>query len=180
MKLFPTIRVFLSLFIVLVALGACKRDEPVLELDQEEFDKVEVVFKNKEDLTDSVRIVFNRFGVPEKEVYHLDVKKTYFMRLSLLKDNVSLNDEIEEEHEEHQFFFFAPEESILNYNYLDKRIGLYGEITFGNYLQPFLLRVLLRHGLDKGSEQAAQWNHPLYMQAGGVDDLVLQIPLQLK
>lgn len=171
----------LSIFLVLtMAFSSCKRDEPVLEDDQEEYDAIEVIFTAVSDPSKPVKVIFNRFGSPERTQYSLSKNEVYDMKISLFHNGENINQEVEEESAEHQFFFFASEQAVSGYQYLDGQLGLKGEISFGEAAEPFDLKVLLRHGLNKDSPAAKAWNSPNYVEAGGVDDLVLFIPITLK
>lgn len=172
---------FLSLFLVLaMAFSSCKRDEPVLEDDQEEYDAVEVTFTPVNNSSVPVKVIFNRFGSPERTQYLLKKNEVYDMQISLFHEGENINQEVEEESAEHQFFFFASEQAVSDYRYLDGQLGLTGKISFGNIAELFDLKVLLRHGLNKDSPAAKSWNSPNYVEAGGVDDLVLFIPIVLQ
>lgn len=102
------------------------------------------------------------------------------MKISLFHGGENINQEVEEESAEHQFFFFASERAVSDYQYLDGQLGLTGKISFGDIAEPFDLKILLRHGLDKDSPAAKAWNNPKYVEAGGVDDLTLFIPVVLQ
>lgn len=174
------IHIALSLLLLIaINFSSCKRNDPVLEDDQEEYDAVEVVFTQLDDPSQIVKIIFNRNGFTEETNYELLKNETYKMELSLFHDGENINQEIIDEADEHQFFFFAPETAVTDYQYLDENLGLTGEISFGDYPERFNLKILLRHGLDKENPAAKVWNSNNYVEAGGVDDLLLNIPVSL-
>lgn len=168
----------LSIFLLLViSFSSCKRNDPVLEDDQEEYDAVEVVFTQLNDPSKTVKVIFNRNGFTEEVNYELRKNENYQMEISLFHDEGNINQEVIDTADEHKFFFFAPDKAVLDYQYLDDELGLKGEISFGDYPERFDLKILLRHGLDKGNPAAKAWNSDNYVQAGGVDDLLLKIPI---
>lgn len=168
----------LSIFLLLViSFSSCKRNDPVLEDDQEEYDAVEVVFTQLNDPSKTVKVIFNRNGFTEEVNYELLKNEKYQMEISLFHDDENINQEVIDTSDEHKFFFFAPDNAVLDYQYLDDELGLKGEISFGDYPESFDLKILLRHGLEKGNPAAKAWNSKNYVQAGGVDDLSLKISI---
>ena len=171
---------FLSLFLLIsIGFSSCKRNEPVLEDDQEEYDAVEVLFTLVNNPEKNVKVVFNRFGYPDQKNYQLLKDEKYQMEISLFHNGENINPEVEEESSEHQFFFFAPEKAVKDYHYQDDQLGLKGTISFGDLTEHFELKILLRHGLNKDHPAAQLWNNPNYAEAGGVDDLLFNIPISL-
>lgn len=176
-----TLYTLLSIFLVMaIGFSSCKRDEPVLEDDQEEYDSVEVLFTLVSNPEQTVKVVFNRFGSPEQEKYKILKDEEYKMEISLFHDGEEITAEVEDESLEHQFFFFAPESAVKDYTYRDNQLGLKGVIQFGNSSAQFDLNILLRHGLNKEHPSAQLWNSPNYVEAGGVDDLSFTIPISLQ
>ncbi len=168
----------LSIFLLLaISISSCKRNDPILEDDQEEYDAVEVLFTQLSDSSKTVKVIFNRNGFTEASNYQLFKNEEYRVEISLFHDGEIINQEIEDEADEHKFFFFAPKNAVLNYQYFDEDIGLRGEISFGDYPERFDLKILLRHGLDKNNPAGKAWNSSTYVEAGGVDDLELKIPI---
>jgi hypothetical protein len=167
------------LFSIVVAFASCKKDNPILEDDQEEYDGIKLTFTNLSDPKDILTINFDKEGNSEKSHYHLLKNERYKMEITLFHNGKNINHEFIEEIDEHKFFFLAPEDAITNYLYQDNDLGLKGEITFGSYDSAFDLIALLRHGLDKNHPSAKAWNSIDYQKAGGVDDLRLKIPLHL-
>ena len=176
-----TIYTLLSLFLVLsISFSSCKRDEPVLEDDQEEYDAVKVLFTLVSNPDQTVKVIFNRFGSPEQEKYKLLKNENYKMEISLFHDGEDITPEVEDEALEHQFFFFGPESAVTDYQYQDNQLGLKGTIKFGDSSTLFDLKILLRHGLNKEHSSAKKWNSTNYVEAGGVDDLSFSIPISLE
>jgi hypothetical protein len=114
--------------------------------------------------------------------------KTYQMEVSLFNsiENEDITVEIEEEKEEHQFFFLGKAftgTAILTYTYDDEDIdgnpvGLRGIVqTIGfNTAQ---MRVVLRHDLNKNFTGANNPNWENFVQAGGETDLDITFPVVL-
>lgn len=174
------LRIAITLLLsIVVAFASCKKDDPVLEVDQEEYDIIKVAFTNLSDTSDILTINFDKNGKAEKSHYHLLPNQKYKMEITLFNNGKDINHEFIEEIDEHKFFFLAPEEAVTNYIYQDKDLGLKGEITFGSYDSSFELIALLRHGLDKNHPSAKEWNSNDYQKAGGAEDLRLTIPLHL-
>ena len=171
----------ISLFLVMsIGFSSCKRDDPVLEDDQEEFDSVELLFTLIGNPEQTVKVVFNRFGSPEQEKYKFLKNEKYKMDIYLFHDGEDITPEVEDESLEHQFFFFAPASAVTDYSYQDNQLGLKGIIQFGNASSQFNLKILLRHGLNKKHPSAQLWNSPNYIEAGGVDDLSFSVPISLE
>lgn len=171
-----TVIIIFSLFI---AFSSCKRNDPVLEVDQEEYDSAEIVFTNLQDPADILKVSFNKEGQTDKSHYHLLKNGQYYMQINLFHNGNNINQEIIDDADEHKFFFLAPTNAISNYIYKDNDLGLTGEVRFGNLDSDFTLTILLRHGLNKEHPAAEKWNSATYQQAGGVDDLQLSIPIHL-
>lgn len=177
-----TINFRLSIILILsmvITFASCKKDDPILEDDQEEFDNIQVTFSNLTDPTDVSTLNFDRTGKPDKSPLHLLKQKKYEIKISLFHNEENINHELTEEIDEHKFFFLAPAEAVTNYLYQDENLGLKGEITLGDVDSLFELTILLRHGLDKSHPSAKEWNSKNYQEAGGVDDLKIALPIQL-
>ena len=162
----------LVLFTVLsIGFTACTKDDPVPEENQEEYDSAVIKFTNIEDADDVVEISFDKDGHPTPHHAHLSVGYSYAMDITLLYNGQSINDEIIEAGDEHQFFFLGAPEEALIYDYVDEQIGLKGIVSILDPTDAFDWNILLRHGLDKTHEAASIWNNPNYAQAGGSDDI---------
>lgn len=173
--------IFLFTFILtlIVSFSSCKKDNPILEDDQEEFHNAEVVFTNLSDPDDKLTISFDQKGIAEKSHYHLLAGNQYKMEIAIFHDGKNINQEFIDDIQEHKFFFIALETAVTNYVYKDNDLGLNGEITFGDLDTSFDFQIILRHGLNKNHSSAKDWNSKDYRNAGGVDDLVLKMPMHL-
>lgn len=117
--------------------------------------------------------------------------RTYKLEISLFNsiENENITEEIEEEKEEHQFFFLGTAfvgSPIASYEYLDKDannnpVGLTGNVivqaTPGANNGTF--RLILRHDLDKNFPGANNPHWTNFTQAGGETDLDITFPLVL-
>lgn len=174
------LRIIFALIIsIVVAFTSCKKDNPILEDDQEEFENVQFSFTNLADPSDISTISFDKEGNPDKSHFHLLKNEKYKMEISLFHNGENINHEFIDEIDEHKFFFLAPSDAVIDYIYQDNDLGLKGEITFGNYDTAFDLTILMRHGLNKNDPSAKAWNSSDYQKAGGVDDLKIALPIHL-
>lgn len=121
----------------------------------------------------------------------LGIGKTYLLELELFNriENEDITEEIEEEADEHQFFFLGSAfvgTPVLTYVYDDadddgNPIGLRGFVTVAsspssNNAQ---FRLVLRHDLNKNFAGANNPNFENFVQAGGETDLDITFPLIL-
>jgi hypothetical protein len=121
----------------------------------------------------------------------LGIGKTYLLELELFNriENEDITEEIEEEADEHQFFFLGSAfvgSPVLTYVYDDEDedgnpIGLRGFVTVAsspasNNAQ---FRLVLRHDLNKNFAGANNPNFENFVQAGGETDLDITFPLVL-
>lgn len=166
-------------FSILIIFSSCKRNDPIIEDDQEEFDNIEIIFTNLEDPSDIETISFDKNGKSEDSYAQLLNNGKYAMQINVFHDGENINQEFIDEADEHKFFFLAPSNAVSNYIYKDDDLGLTGEISFGDLDTKFDLTILLRHSLDKTHPSAKNWNSRSYQEAGGVDDLRLEVPIQL-
>lgn len=169
---------------LLLLLSACtKRPNPQYEVAMEEIDKTIIHFilldENLEETTDTTAIVFNRYGEAQSEKLDLKAGGNYKMLLALSYQDESVNEEIEEEGEEHQFFFWSvPADLMRSFEYLDEDeeenpIGLVNQIGFSDHEGEGKFHIVLRHGLDKNHATIADGNTSNFRDAGGSDDLNL-------
>ncbi|ADY53673.1 hypothetical protein Pedsa_3135 [Pseudopedobacter saltans DSM 12145] len=178
---------FKQLTIVIFALASlsiasCKKDNPVPETDQEEFDKTVLTFVELEadgnhELGTALTVTFDATGKPDKSHYHLTVGHAYRMYISLYSKGELVNDEILADVDLHQFFFTGAPNGVLNYTYEDN-IGLKGVFEVMKENPTFTLNLILRHGIRK-SNPLLPWNSPRseYVKAGGADDLNVSFDL---
>lgn len=128
---------------------------------------------------------------PTIETINLGIGKTYRLELELFNriENEDITEEIEEEADEHQFFFLGSAfvgSPVLTYVYDDadedgNPIGLRGFVTVAstptsNNAQ---FRLVLRHDLNKSYSGANNPNFENFVQAGGETDLDITFPLIL-
>lgn len=165
----------------LVMVGCKKNPKPTPELPQEELDETQIVFvlldEDQNPTTDSTKITFDISGYPSPSHLHLDIGHDYLMLINISYRGRSINQEIIDDGDMHQFFFIADHPALIqNYQYLDQDknglpIGLKGIISLANEEIDTDLHVILRHGLNKNHPSAQTYNHPNYRDAGGSDDL---------
>ena len=168
----------LALFTV-VALGftACKKDNPVPEEDQEEFDGTTITFTaghfhgtefHSEGDPFTVSFTSNNAGATPASI-NLEEGESYLMEISIFRKGVDISDEFDAA--DHQFFFTGAPAAVLDYEYKDANLGLKGLLTVKSMASGgFDLNVVLRHGLNKQHTSAQAWNSTNYAQAGGTDD----------
>jgi hypothetical protein len=125
---------------------------------------------------------------PTIETITLGRGKTYLMEIFLFNsiENEDITEEIEEEKEEHQFFFLGSAftgTAIMTYVYDDEDIdgnpvglrGIVNTIGFNNAQ----MRVVLRHDLNKNFNGANNPHWENFVQAGGETDLDITFPVVL-
>lgn len=175
---------FVLLAIASLSFVSCKKDNPVPEVDQEEFDKTVLTFVklegqqgNYHELGTALTVTFEATGKPDKSHYHLTVGHAYRMYISLYSKGELVNDEILADADLHQFFFTGAPNGVLNYTYEDN-IGLKGVFEVVKENPTFTLNLILRHGIRK-SNPLLPWNSPRseYVKAGGADDLNVSFDL---
>lgn len=179
MKNNKILSIILLLLFITISFTSCKRNDPVPEIDQEEFNEVKVTFTNLSNKDDLVVVTINKEGNPSKEFYSLFKNETYLMEIELYNNSTSINDELIEDIDEHQFFFIAPSDAINSYTYKDDNLGLKGEIKFAERTNEFAFNIILRHGLTKSHPAAQNWNSANFAEAGGADDLSTTFKIKL-
>jgi len=173
--------------LLIVSFASCSKNDPVPELDQEEYNSVQVTFEhgsyanNVFTPSDEETVVtFTKDGTPTPAAINLTEGETYRMKINLLLNDESINDEIIEEADEHQFFFLGSPTGVFDYKYEDDQIGLTGLLSA---LKPtdeaFNFQILLRHALNKDHAAAQSWNSTQYVEAGGADDLNIKLKIQV-
>ena len=172
---------FKQLTIALFAIASlsvvsCKKDNPVPETDQEEFDQTVLTFveldNNHQEIGDpALTVTFDIKGKPDKSQYQLMAGHSYRMYIKLYSKGEVVNDEVLGDADLHQFFFTGAPDGVLDYTYEDN-IGLKGVFNVQKENPVFTLNLVLRHGLKK-SNPLLPWNSPRseYVKAGGADDL---------
>lgn len=195
-------KTILLLLLVSAFFYSCKKDDPVPEIDQEVITEMTLSFKELDEggkpiegtgfkavAKDSEGISLG--GSPEIDpIRSLLPGKTYQMSIDLYNhfaDEV-VTDEIKEHGNEHQFFFLGSglvgEAAFLEYDYGDsdvngRPIGLEGLLTVDESpgVNHGSLRIILRHGLNKGFSGADQPIFENFETAGGESDLDITFPV---
>ncbi|MDN4165635.1 hypothetical protein QWY31_08985 [Cytophagales bacterium LB-30] len=182
----------------LLMLGACDKEDPVQELEQEVITDVTLTFTELDangnptattlSFTASDPEGVELGGNPEIEtISGLEAGKSYRLSLDLFNGiaNESITEEIEEEDAEHQFFFLGSAfDEAFSYVYEDEDadgnpVGLLGTVAVAaNASGNSVIRVILRHDLDKSNASAQNPNWAEYEQAGGETDLDVSFPVQ--
>ncbi|WP_200977261.1 hypothetical protein [Echinicola sp. 20G] len=183
------------LFATSITLVSCSKDDPVPELDQEVITEVTLTFTEIDNSGASMGTSLE-YGASSDEgialggslqiddIDGLESGKRYLMEISAYNGiaDEDITEEIEEEADEHQFFFlgsaFTGSTSFMTYTYDDvdennNPIGLVGQVTVDETLlsNTGQIRVILRHALDKDYEGAENPHWADYAQAGGESDL---------
>src|SRR5690606_8136884 len=173
MKKFKSLSLIALALLVTVGFSACSKDDPIPEVDQEEYNAIELVLK-KGSLTDNAfvpsdaketKITFTKDGVPTPHHAHIEEGAVYRMEINLFHNGQSINQEILASADEHQFFFLGAPSGLLNYQYEDENVGLKGILqVVGTSGEAFDFNLVLRHGLNKNHSAAQQWNNLNYAQ----------------
>jgi hypothetical protein len=196
MKNYRYLLILLSAFAL--TFSSCESDDPVPENEQEVITDVTLKFTELDaagapvgtplEFTASDAEGIELGTNPTVETITLERSKTYLLEISLFNaiENEDITEEIDEEREEHQFFFLGSAfagTAILTYTYDDEDadgnpVGLRGFVeTIGfNSAQ---MRVVLRHDLDKSFSGANNPNWENFVQAGGETDLDITFPVVL-
>lgn len=186
------------MFFVLAAMftfQACQKDDPQPEVNQEEFNRAVITFTkldaNGNETATTVTAEFDELahdhssgsgGHDHDHVHvHLEHGAKYRMAIGLYVDEKLINEEIMDEADLHQFFFLPSAPGIISYQYEDKDknnkpVGLKGvlEVTADGEVE---LNVILRHNLNKNHAAAAAWNSVNHPEAGGADDLNINLEI---
>lgn len=179
MKKYPLLSIAFLFFVFTFTLSSCKRNDPVPEIDLEEFDEVKLTFINKKDANDLIIVNIDKLGKPDRATYSLNKNESYLMEIELFSNSESINYELIEDIDEHQFFFLVPADAVQSYIYKDENLGLQGEIKFTERSTVFDFNIVLRHGLDKSHPAAKDWNSSNFVEAGGADDLSASFKIKL-
>ncbi len=168
----------LALFtFVALSFSACKKDNPVSEEDQEEFDGTTITFTaghfhgtefHAEEEPFTVNFTSGTAGATPASI-NLHEGESYLMEISIFSKGKDISNEFDAA--DHQFFFTGAPADVLDYEYKDENLGLKGLLTVKAMASNgFDLNVVLRHGLNKQHPAAQAWNSNNYVQAGGTDD----------
>ncbi|TCK85211.1 hypothetical protein [Albibacterium bauzanense] len=173
--------------LLIVSITSCSKNDPIPELDQEEYNSIQLVFEHGT-YTNNVftpsdgetLVTFTKDGTPTPGTINLTEGKSYRMKINLLSDNESINQEIIDEADEHQFFFLGSPDGVFDYKYEDDQIGLTGILSaLKETNAAFDFQILLRHALNKDHAAAQAWNSKTYVEAGGADDLNIKLKIQV-
>ncbi|UCS92917.1 hypothetical protein KZP23_19965 [Echinicola marina] len=180
-----------------IILTSCSKDDPVPELDQEVITDVTLTFTEVDEsglsIGSSMDFVASSEGglsldgnLDIETIIGLESGKSYRMEITAYNGiaDEDITEEIEEEADEHQFYFlgsaFVGENSFMEYAYDDtdtngNPIGLNGIVKVDENLvsNSGKIRIVLRHDLDKSFTGADNPHWENYVQAGGESDLDL-------
>jgi len=167
---------FMIAAIAAVSFTSCSKDDPIPEVDQEEFDGSTFVFTeghfHGEDFHASGDTLQVRFVKGSNKPYpahiHLHEGDKYQLEILMYKNGEDITSEFAPE--EHQWFFVGAPDGVLDYQYLDNQVGFKGVFTVNQATEGFDIQAVLRHGLNKSSEAAKTWNNPNNKSAGGEED----------
>lgn len=187
MKKNQFIFIAITAIFLIISFTSCSKNDPVPELDQEEYNSVQLIFEhgtyanNVFTPSDIETIVtFTKNGTPTPENISLTEGESYRMRINILLNGESINEEIIDETDEHQFFFLGSPEGVFDYKYEDDQLGLTGILSaLKKTSEPFDFQILLRHALNKDHAAAQIWNNSQYVEAGGADDLNIKLKIQV-
>jgi len=173
--------------LLIVSITSCSKNDPVPELDQEEYNAVQIVLQHGELVNDEfvasqeeTIINFTKEGVPTPKHVHITEGESYRMKINLLYNGENINQEVIDEADAHQFFFLGAPDGVFDYKYEDDNIGLQGILSVLDHADSaFDFNIILRHGLNKNHAAAQTWNSKTYVQAGGADDLNIKVELHV-
>ncbi|MCL4639947.1 MULTISPECIES: hypothetical protein [Olivibacter] len=159
-----------------VSFSSCSKDDPVPEIDQEEYDGTILTFTEGHYHDDEFHAEGDTLQVrfirgsdrPYPSHVHLHAGEQYQLDIAMFKNGQNTTAEFGEN--EHQWFFLGAPADVLDYTYTDNRVGFKGVFTVNKASEGFDLQLVLRHGLDKSQPAAQSWNSPNYREAGGSDD----------
>lgn len=178
---------FIVALLFAITFSSCSKNDPVPEIDQEEYNAVQVVLEHGDIVDDKfvasdekTTINFTKDGTPTPKHVHITEGESYRMKINLLYNGENINQEIIDEASAHQFFFLGAPDGVLDYEYEDDNIGLQGILTVLDHADAaFDFNIILRHGLNKKHASAQAWNSKTYVQAGGADDLNIKVELHV-
>lgn len=188
---------FYALTLASFAFASCQSEDPVMENEEEVITDVTLSFIELNSTGDPIgtKISFKasdpqgiELGIaPTIETVNLTKGKTYRMEITVANAiaNNDITAEILAEGDAHQFYFLGTAfvgSSPLSIVYDDatgQLIGLRTKVTVAASpgLNNALMRVILRHDLNKSYPGANNPNFQNYEQAGGESDLDINFPL---
>ena len=185
------IAAFLLIPFTLLQFQACNDDDdPEPENEEELITTLIMTFTNVDDPNDEVEAKFQDLDgdggdAPVITNPTLTNGATYRAEIEVLNESVSptedITEEVEEEGEEHQFFFASSNASLLSFSYLDEDnsgnpIGISTEWVV-NEAGTATFRVTLRHEPDKNAEGVSEGD---ITNAGGETDIEVDFDLTIE
>lgn len=184
-----------ALAALMFGFASCESEDPTPENDEEVITDVTLAFTELDASGNPTGLTFTftasdpqgiELGNPTIETVSLDKNKTYRMQIEVFNsiENEDITEEIEEEDDEHQFFFlgsaFVGSSAPMTYTYNDMQLGLDGTVVVGNSsINSSEMRIVLRHDLNKGFAGASNPSFENFVQAGGSSDLDITFPVTL-
>lgn len=188
---------FYALALASFAFTSCESEDPVMENEEEVITDVTLSFTELNSTGDPIgtKISFKASDpqgielgtAPTIETVNLIKGKIYRMEITVANAiaNEDITSEILAEGEAHQFYFLgtafvgSPPLSIVYDDATGQLIGLRTKVTVAASpgLNNALMRVILRHDLNKSYPGANNPNFQNYEQAGGESDLDINFPL---
>lgn len=175
--------------------ASCDSDDPEPENDEEVITDVTLTFTELDAGGSPVGLAFSftasdpqgiELGNPTIQTVVLEKGKNYLMDISVFNsiENEDITEEIEEEADEHQFYFlgsaFVGSSAPLAYEYNDAQVGLDGTVSVSSSsFNSANMRIVLRHDLDKNYPGADNPSFEDFNMAGGSSDLDITFPLTL-
>jgi hypothetical protein len=173
----------------LLFLSACNNDDPEPENETELITRVTIKFTNQANPSEVVTAIFNDPDGPggnPPTFQHPTLKRgvTYIANIELYNeiDNEDITEEIEEEDDEHQFFFIQSGNvfSQIAYEDTDRNgnpLGLKARFVTVNQAASGTLRVVLRHEPNKNNPSVR--NGDITNAGGDTDlDIIFNITVQ--
>jgi hypothetical protein len=201
MKTIQKNQILLLLFALLVSFSSCESEDPIEELEQELITDVTLIFTEVNDEGTAIGTPFEvkasdpqgiELGTnPVVETINVEAGKRYLLEITLFNsiENEDITEEIEEEDDEHQFYFLGSAfvgSSLMTYTYDDadddgNPIGLrcFVQVAENSSVNNANFNLVLRHDLDKSFPGANSPNFQNYVQAGGETDLDVTFPVVL-
>lgn len=198
MKINDTIKMF-YLVAILGFYTSCSSDDPVLENEEELITDVTLRFTQVDQSGATLSAPFEvvasdpeglELGTsPTIETINLNSGLRYLLEIELYNrvEDEDITEEIEEEDDEHQFYFLGSAfvgTPILTYVYDDadgdgNPIGLRGYVTVAETpsVNNAQFRLILRHDLNKNFSGANNPNFVDFVNAGGETDLDIIFPV---
>ncbi|AFL85473.1 hypothetical protein Belba_2943 [Belliella baltica DSM 15883] len=202
MKINHAIKNSIKAFLLPVLLGltfACTSEEPTLENEEELITDVTLKFTQVDQTGVALAATFEVVasdteglelgGSPTIGTINLSPGLRYLVEVELFNslENENITEEIEEEDDEHQFYFLGSafvDTPILTYVYDDadgdgNPIGLRGYVTVAQIpvMNNGQFRLVLRHDLNKNFTGANNPNFVDFVNAGGETDLDIIFPV---